>query len=709
MRRVASAKGVEYYGQPLGTPITADLLERARKKNGGKAAPKGATKTYRANSPALVSKKPKPLFQAAAAPAAPKAVKAPPLPPVRIVKDSVSGPKGFKLGKNTHTLPAGSRLFKPAGGENARLAITPDGNVHAYNEDGEVALDSQTEARVKGLLVSDKGGVTDVTGDLGEPDEEPEAKPEEKAPKAPPAPKPEDRTPPKEEAPPAKPKTVKTHTTTSRSARIAAGGGETPPLHELDSSEASNFHKASGTKEHTPEDLAKMKLLTTDDGKSGIAVKNGNEITAHFSENKNLNRHLISTAVDNGGTHLSTDDQDFAKDAASEGFKSVARVTNDGKPDTHYMAYDRGSVDSTFDPKGGNEVATHASGMTAARKAAAAAKPRFKRDPKSMGDANRRAPDPKEIAALKQSPYSSAHVDENGEFTPERKKLHEKIINDFLEGLEPVENPTQFMNGGGPASGKGSMTKGANAKLTNYPTSRGVDDHTGDLEKVDKPGALLIDPDAIKMQLPEVKEALKRLNSGDVNKQDQGWAGHSHEESSQLAKQLHRAALDRGYNVIYDGTGNSSADSVRAKVKAAKEAGYRIEANYLYLDPTEGIARAKSRADRTHRIVPEEQIRATYAHLPAIFDELKDDGTFDKVNLFNNSGPAGSAAALVGSGDGKNFNVALPKDFDEYLKSGETAWNGYVAPNTDTKAKQEKLQETDSSKKAAAGGITKGV
>lgn len=292
----------------------------------------------------------------------------------------------------------------------------------------------------------------------------------------------------------------------------------------------------------------------------------------------------------------------------------------------------------------------------------------IERIPDSTGIAPTPAPD--EIEAMQSSPYTSPHLNPDGTFTEERQRLHEQIINDFLDGIEPSANPTQFMNGGGPASGKGGMTRGANAKLTNYPSSRSVDDHTGELEK-GPAKALLIDPDAIKMQFPEVKEALGRLWDKDVEDTDfdKGWAGHSHEESSQLAKRLHTAALQRGIDVIYDGTGNGSVKSVKSKVAAARAAGYRVEANYLFLPPEQGIERAASRAARSKRVVPDIQIRKTYAAIPEIFDGIK-DGTFDKVNLFDNRVAMSEPALHIGeTGPDGKFKILDAKRYKEFMES----------------------------------------
>jgi predicted ABC-type ATPase len=232
---------------------------------------------------------------------------------------------------------------------------------------------------------------------------------------------------------------------------------------------------------------------------------------------------------------------------------------------------------------------------------------------------------------MMRSPITGKHMDENGEFTEERKALHEEIIRRALEGSTPVKNPTQWMNGGGPGSGKSSLTQGDNKDLTGYDSN-----------------SVLLDPDEIKQELPEVKEALARLEAGEELDEDIEWAGFSHEESSYLAKRIHLAALERHHNVIIDGTGDGGLASVRKKVQLARKNGYkRVEANYLYLDPDEGIKRAKERQARSFRKVPDTVIKSTYETISTIFPELEKEQLFDSLRLFDNNKKPGQQAELI--------------------------------------------------------------
>ena len=274
--------------------------------------------------------------------------------------------------------------------------------------------------------------------------------------------------------------------------------------------------------------------------------------------------------------------------------------------------------------------------------------------------------------AMAKSPFTSLHIDpETGDFTEERKALHEKIINQFLDGVPAQENPIQYMNGGGPASGKGTMTTGDNAKITGYPPTHRVDDE-GNYVPTDNPGAVIIDPDQLKLSLPEAQEAVRKRAAGEeLSPEEKNWAWNTHEESSYLGKRLTQAALERGVHLLLDGVNDGSPEEVREKVQKARDAGYSVEANYIYLDPEEALRRAKSRAARSGRVVPDEVVLEAYANMPRVFDDVK-DGLFDKVRLFDNNGIG--AGRLIGEGGSDSpFSPVTDDGDDVYARFLESA------------------------------------
>ena len=269
------------------------------------------------------------------------------------------------------------------------------------------------------------------------------------------------------------------------------------------------------------------------------------------------------------------------------------------------------------------------------------------RIPDSLGESVESKDEDKLAMAI--SPITSAHLDENGEFTPERKALHEQIINSVLEGVTPVDNPIMWMNGGGPGSGKSTLTTGVNAEITNY-----------------DPNSVVLDPDKIKEMLPEVQEAKERVLAGEGSEQDIDWANLSHEESSYLAKRVHQAALDRGVNLVFDGTGDGGLESVRAKIAEARSRGYGVQANYLAVLPETGLERALQREGKTTRRVPRAVIIKTYNNIGEIFPELVEAGDFDMVRLFDNNGPQGTQAELILEASDGNINVLDQEAYDRF-------------------------------------------
>lgn len=277
----------------------------------------------------------------------------------------------------------------------------------------------------------------------------------------------------------------------------------------------------------------------------------------------------------------------------------------------------------------------------------------------------------KKMDAMAKSPFTSLHLDENGDFTAERKALHEKIINQFLDGVPAQENPVQYMNGGGPASGKGTMTTGDNAKITGYPPTHRVDDE-GNYVPVENPGAVIIDPDQLKFSLPEAQEAVRKRAAGEeLSPEEKDWAWNTHEESSYLGKRLTQAALERGVHLLLDGVNDGSPEEVREKVQKARDAGYSVEANYIYLDPEEALRRAKSRAARSGRVVPDEVVLDAYMNMPRVFDDVK-DGLFDKVRLFDNNGIGAGRLIAEGSADSP-FSAVSDDGDDVYARFLESA------------------------------------
>jgi hypothetical protein len=206
------------------------------------------------------------------------------------------------------------------------------------------------------------------------------------------------------------------------------------------------------------------------------------------------------------------------------------------------------------------------------------------------------------------------HTDENGNWSDERQALHEKYFDSVMDGVPTTDEPTVYMTGGGPASGK---TKG----LLENPGA-GIPDRTK---------AAHIDPDSAKGHLPEYKAGVANgVKSA---------AAYTHEESSYMSKAAVARALGSGHSVVYDSVGDSGIDKLHAKVQQMREQGAkRVVANYATVDVGTAIARSDARAAKTGRYVPHAYIRQAHQDVSRTAIAAIERGTFDKLTVWDNSG-----------------------------------------------------------------------
>jgi predicted ABC-type ATPase len=195
----------------------------------------------------------------------------------------------------------------------------------------------------------------------------------------------------------------------------------------------------------------------------------------------------------------------------------------------------------------------------------------------------------------------------DGSFTPERAALHDRIVEQILGESSPVENPASYMMGGGPASGKSSITD------------------TGKLGLPDNIAS--IDSDAIKKLLPEFDDMLARGDSRG--------ASFVHDESSILAKRILTTGIENGHNTFLDGTGDSSLEALKKKTDRMRKGGRRVIANYVSLDTDTAQKINHARFEKTGRLVPEAFLRQTHANISEIFPQAMEAGLFDEVTLWD--------------------------------------------------------------------------
>lgn len=245
------------------------------------------------------------------------------------------------------------------------------------------------------------------------------------------------------------------------------------------------------------------------------------------------------------------------------------------------------------------------------------------------------------------------HIDENGKLMPEREKIHRQIIDDILIGKEPVKGTaTMTMLGGGPASGKSSVMSADTSK----------DKH-----------AITVDPDYIKTKLPGYSKMAKETSEA---------ASFYHEESSALAKRLAEVAYRENYNVVYDGTGDGSNNSVQKKMDAARRHGYTVNAVYVSVNTETAVARNKKRyedakaAGENPRLVPDDVVRKTHAKCTDISVAMAPK--FDHIEVWDNNGVHGQQKKIAEGGNGKSFIAIDREKFNNYLSKGTKGLENFI-------------------------------
>jgi len=230
------------------------------------------------------------------------------------------------------------------------------------------------------------------------------------------------------------------------------------------------------------------------------------------------------------------------------------------------------------------------------------------------------------------------------QFTPERQALHDKIVQDTVDGIPPSANPTFHMMGGGAASGKSSMVRSG---------------------AVDVPGegaAAQLNVDHTRTKLPEYGQMTA---AGDKSA-----SAFTHEEASYVTKRAQQAAFERNLDVVLDGTGDSSEKSLNKKIDTARANGYEVKGYYATVPVATAIKRSDARgSDPTSpdfgRFVPHsviaEQHQAVSRVLPAVAPK------FDSVRLFDTSG---AQPRLLMQGGKGSMTIVDQAGFDTFKAIG---------------------------------------
>jgi predicted ABC-type ATPase len=224
------------------------------------------------------------------------------------------------------------------------------------------------------------------------------------------------------------------------------------------------------------------------------------------------------------------------------------------------------------------------------------------------------------------------HTIRHSGLTPERQALHNKIIAETLAGHKPHRHPEAVFMGGTPGAGKSTV-------LGETP-----------------PDTVLIASDAVKPRLPEYRTHGKE------------GAVYTHMESAAIAYRAQDEATAKHYNIAVDGVGDSGPGKMNGWIQQVKDQGYRTSAKYVAIDPDEAIKRAKIRAKKTGRFVPETVIREQARTVAQVFPTLVGGDLLDEAELWDNNG---AKAKLIGrKRAGGKWEVLDAKAWDRFRKQG---------------------------------------
>ena len=242
------------------------------------------------------------------------------------------------------------------------------------------------------------------------------------------------------------------------------------------------------------------------------------------------------------------------------------------------------------------------------------------------------------------------------EYTPERRKLHEAIVEAYLAGKSPVTEgtPRVLFTAGGAGSGKTTAL-----------------DQLPDLES---PDAVLIDPDDIKVLLPEYA---KLAAEGDPR------AMHLvHDESMDIADMLRRRVFKDRYNATVDGTG--AGPQFRDRIGHALDEGYEVEVAYFNTDLKTAQARIEKRRQETGRAVNKYVAIDMHRNASRIFHDVFEEGV--AMRIYDTTGE--KPQLVMEAEAGADPEVHDQDAFDRFLKKADAEESWKVKQRDDARARR---------------------
>jgi len=243
-------------------------------------------------------------------------------------------------------------------------------------------------------------------------------------------------------------------------------------------------------------------------------------------------------------------------------------------------------------------------------------------------------------------------------FTPERLKLHEEIVHTFVDGTKSQKNPTYYLIGGGPASGKTTMIRKGKVGVPQPITDPATDAF------ISSGDAVQVNADMVKTMIPEMKRMSTSTSMADFK----GAGTHTHEESSMLAKAIEKAGLAKRADIVYDSTGNGKFENLLGKIDTARQKGYVVKAFYATVSVSEAIRRSNNRAKTERRYVPHSVIRKIHKGVSLTAPLAFEANAFDEWKLVSTEGFNATVIAQGGKNTPKVvFNQGM---WDNFIEKG---------------------------------------
>ena len=227
---------------------------------------------------------------------------------------------------------------------------------------------------------------------------------------------------------------------------------------------------------------------------------------------------------------------------------------------------------------------------------------------------------------------------DTGEWLPERKAIHDRIINELTNLGSAV------IDSNGKVEYNGVVEQGRHADIVIGPPAAGKSTVFAD-PLSQKHKAKIIDSDMVKERLPEF---------------DGGYgANFIHDESTRVATaDLTSRALEKGENVVFPLVGGKTK-KIRNLIKSLREKGYTVNLYYNEVSSEIAMNRAFARFVQNGRFLPLDYVAGIYKdpkQNPSVtYYELLKEGVADYYEHKSNAVPYGTEPPLVESPTGRDL------------------------------------------------------